>query len=132
MKTFTNYIMTHIKESFTILVFGTIFVLGAQALLIDNVQEAVEVQLQSSKTIDSISDAVLFNTNQDYYDMKASVLKQAEKLESNPDDMKQADIEYLNTQCGLMDAWSSKGYEVTNEREVCDLFNAQKLSSIKE
>lgn len=131
MKKFTDYILNNIKGTITVILFSVLVVGGLTALAREQIDNNIEHQIKDSQTVTTMADEIIFNTNQDYYDMVASVLKQGEKLESDPSDLKAADIEYLTTECGLMGAWQSKGYDVTEQLDVCDLFNSSKTQYFK-
>ncbi len=105
---------------------------GAIDMYEDQVQAVVQSEVKNSKEAKELNNSIMFNTNQDYYDMRASVLKQGEKLAKDPDDIKEADVEYLQYQCGMMTEWSNKGFDVSEEKDVCKLFTTITTNKAKE
>ncbi len=101
---------------------ATLISAGAISLYEKQVEAVVQTKITQSQAAKDLTNSVMFNTNQDYYDMRASVLKQGEKLAKDPDDIKESDMEYLQYQCGMMLEWSNKGFDITEEKEVCKLF----------
>lgn len=131
MNKIVKLVKEHTIPAVITLVFVTMVGYGVYAYAGDNIKAYVDRIVETSETTESISDSIMFNTNQDHITMRSAVLKQKQKLESDPEDIKTSDMEMLEKQCGLMDVWEAKGYSVTQEREVCALFNDYTAEKIR-